>query len=493
MAFTTSLSDAEDPLVLGLDVGSTATRGSLFDAAGRPIALHRYKIPHAFTTAADGTSTIDADQVVDEIAAIVQHLATPELTGRIAGVGLDTFASSVVGVDASGTAITPTYTYADSRCSRQVTELRLALDEAAVQQRTGARLHTSYLAPRLRWLAQTEPTTFAAVRSWLSIGEYAYLRLLGTAAAGTSTAAWTGLLNRFTGDWDDEMLAAACISAATLSPVHDPDQALLPRPGSPASGWSTVAKIPWFPPVSDGIASNLGAGATDASTIVAAAATSGALRVLVHDLPEQLPAGLWCYRIDRHRSLLGGALNDVGRAISWLQTVLQLPESSELDQALIAEPDSTTPLVLPYFSGERSTGWAANARAHLGGISAATTPAALFRGTFEGIALAYGRVANQLRDVTGQTRRILASGRITADWPSWLQILADVLDAPVTPIVIKRSTLHGTALLALETVAPDVRREPPTEGTTRVPVSTRQDYYGKQAALFQRTYECVIR
>ncbi len=493
MAFTTTLSDAQDPLVLGLDVGSTATRGSLFDAAGRPVAEHRYKIPHAFTSAADGTSTIDADQVVDEIAAIVQRLATPELISRIGGVGLDTFASSLVGVDAAGKAITPTYTYADSRCSRQVTELLLDLDEAAVQQRTGARLHTSYLAPRLRWLAETEPATFAKVRSWLSIGEYAYLRLLGTTAAGTSTAAWSGLLNRFTGEWDDEILAAAGISAATLSPVHDPDQPLLPRPGSPAADWPTVAAIPWFPPVSDGIASNLGAGATDASTVVASAATSGALRVLVHELPEQLPAGLWCYRIDRHRSLLGGALNDVGRAISWLEATLQLPEPSELDRALIAEPESTTPLVLPYFSGERSTGWAANARAHISGISAATTPTALFRGTFEGIALAYSRVAAQLREVAGQTRRILASGRIAADWPSWLQVLADALDAPVTPIVIKRSTLHGTALLALETLAPDVRREPPTEGTTRVPVTTRRNYYDKQTALFQRTYESVIR
>ena len=57
--FAVPLKDAVDPLVLALDVGSTATRGSLHDATGTPVRGYRDKIPHQFTTAADGTSTID--------------------------------------------------------------------------------------------------------------------------------------------------------------------------------------------------------------------------------------------------------------------------------------------------------------------------------------------------------------------------------------------------------------------------------------------------
>lgn len=32
-----------------------------------------------------------------------------------------------------------------------------------------------------------------------------------------------------------------------------------------------------------------------------------------------MPFGLWCYRIDRHRLLLGGALTDGGSVIKWLE------------------------------------------------------------------------------------------------------------------------------------------------------------------------------
>jgi gluconokinase len=213
------LDDALDPLVLALDVGSTASRGDVYDAAGRPVEGGRRKVSHAFRTGGDGASEIDPDQVVDELGQIITKLAAAPLQGRVAGVALDTFASSLVGVNGDGRAATACYTYADSRCGPQVTELRRELDEEDVQQRTGCRLHSSYLPARLRWLRESDPDRFGAARSWMSLGEYAYLRMLGTTAAGTATAAWTGLLDRRTGQWDPGMLAAAGIEMDRLSQV----------------------------------------------------------------------------------------------------------------------------------------------------------------------------------------------------------------------------------------------------------------------------------
>jgi gluconokinase len=57
----------------------------------------------------------------------------------------------------------------------------------------------------------------------LSLGEYVYLRILGTTAAGTSTAAWSGLLDRHTGRWDAELVAAAGIEMDQLSKIRAPD------------------------------------------------------------------------------------------------------------------------------------------------------------------------------------------------------------------------------------------------------------------------------
>jgi gluconokinase len=484
------LDDALDPLVLALDVGSTASRGDVYDAAGRPVEGGRRKVSHAFRTSGDGASEINPDQVVDELGQIITKLAAAPLQGRIAGVALDTFASSLVGVNGDGHAATACYTYADSRCGPQVTELRRELDEEDVQQRTGCRLHSSYLPARLRWLRETDPDRFGAARHWMSLGEYAYLRLLGKTAAGTATAAWTGLLDRRTGQWDPGMLAAAGIETEQLSRVRDPDEPLVDVADDVATRWPVLADARWFAPISDGFASNLGTGAADETTAALSAATSGAIRVLVPDIPEQIPPGLWCYRVDPHRSLLGGALNDVGRVISWLQETVQLGDT-DLDQLMSAAPEPTTPLVLPYLSGERSTGWAAAARAVVVGASSATTGAVLFRAAMEGVALSYQRITDQLR-TTASPQRILASGRVTQDLPDWLRVAADVLGTPVEPVTLKRATLRGTALHALEVLAPHTERAAVPTGPTLHPVVEHRDYYRDRAEQYDRLYRAVI-
>ena len=83
---------------------------------------------------------------------------------------MDTFAASPIAVDPAGRALTPCLTYADSRSADAVTALREELDEHALQQRTGTRLHTSYHAPRLRWLAAAQPRVVAQARARQPLG-----------------------------------------------------------------------------------------------------------------------------------------------------------------------------------------------------------------------------------------------------------------------------------------------------------------------------------
>ena len=67
-------------------------------------------------------------------------------------------------------------------------------------------------------------------------------------------------------------------------------------------------------------------------------ATTGAMRVPVHGIPEEIPSGLWCYRIDRSRSLLGRAVNDVGRVVNWLESTVQLSPVDDGNLILAAAP-----------------------------------------------------------------------------------------------------------------------------------------------------------
>jgi gluconokinase len=86
----------------------------------------------------------------------------------------------------------------------------------------------------------------------------------------------------------------------------------------------------------------------------------------------------------------------------------------------------------------------------------------------------------------------MASGRVTQDLPALLQVLADVLQTPVVPITMKRTTLRGTALIALKVLAPNVVRAEPTTGDARWPIEDRASYYTTRLQLFEDLYDAVI-
>jgi gluconokinase len=484
-----ALEAALDPLVLALDIGSTATRGGVHDASGRRVHGLQHKVPHAFTVAPDGTSVIDPDQVTAEVEQVLDAVTGHSRLGtRIAGVAMDTFAASLIAVDAAGRALTPCLTYADARSAGTVTALREELDEHAVQQRTGTRVHTSYHAPRLRWLATAHPRVVAEAAHWWSLGEYVLVRLIGYPLAGTSTVAWTGLLDRRTGELDTELLAAVGVGPEQFSPPRD-----MTEPAAPVAParWPALARAVWFPVITDGFASNIGSGATDATVLTAATATSGALRVLVDGPADPLPFGLWNYRVDAGRTLLGGAINDVGRAVSWAQSTLRL--SPTVASVLTAPPSDATPIVLPYLTGERAPGWVGGARAVLGGVSTATDADSLFRGIVEGVAMTYARVADELHPAAPGVLEVAAAGRVSNDQPEWLQVLADVLGRPVTHVTRRRATQRGTALLALDVLAPDLPRAPRATGATYEPQPAHVGHYAGRRERFAQIYDAIVR
>jgi gluconokinase len=109
----------------------------------------------------------------------------------------------------------------------------------------------------------------------------------------------------------------------------------------------------------------------------------------------------------------------------------------------------------------------------------------------EGVTLSYARIADQLQTVVGEPKRFVAGGRITQDLPSLLQVLADALGAPVEPVTGKRTTLHGTALHALEVLAPDTLRAPLEKGSTLHPAPAHREHYRSRADQYDRLYRAL--
>ncbi|MBI3361205.1 MAG: hypothetical protein HY023_08855, partial [Chloroflexi bacterium] len=167
------LPSARSPLILALDFGSSSVRAILVDALGREIEGAVVQTKHSLRTTPDGGAEFPADELIERVCGAVDALLAlqPEAARRIGAVGLSSFASNVLGLDQTGQAITPIYTYADTRAAPDADRLRETMSEVEIHDRVGTMIHASYLPARFAWLARTRPALVALVRTWMSLGD----------------------------------------------------------------------------------------------------------------------------------------------------------------------------------------------------------------------------------------------------------------------------------------------------------------------------------
>ena len=444
---------AEPPLIVSLDIGTSSIRASLFDRMGRAVEGLKAGKAHEIQTSSEGAAEAAPDSILRCVFDCLDQLMEKigPLKSGIGGVAACTFVNNVLGIDETHRAVTPLTTYADTRAEKEVAGLQADFDEASVHDRTGCRFHPSYLPARFRWMARVHLEWLRRVARWVSIGEYLELKLFGETAVSHSVASWTGLQDRFRLVWDAPLLAGLPVGVERLSPLTDVNR---PRRGLRsefAARWPELADVPWFPAVGDGAAANVGSGCISSGQVAVTMGTTSALRVVLSQAPEHLPSGLWCYRVDGKRSLLGGALSEGGSVFAWMKDVLNLGAYPDLEKALAAaEPDSHGLTVLPFLAGERAPGWAGQARAVLQGLSLATSPLDILRASMEAVAYRLFLVFELLRPLISGEPRIVASGGALLGSPAWLQIVADVLGRGVSVCGVAEATSRGAALLALE-------------------------------------------
>lgn len=490
--------DAAKPLVLTIDVGTSSARVQLYDARARAVRDVACQVQYQAQTSSDGGIWFDVPelerQVVEAIDRVLQ--AAGEQAAEVRAVATSTIWHSMLGVDSSHAPVTPLYTWADTRSEPAVEKLKRMLDDEEVHRRTGCVLHTSYFPAKLLWIRETQPETWRKVWRWLSFGEYLYLKCFGTCLCSLSMASGTGLLNQHDRQWDEPMLRALELDAGRLSPLGDLDRPAKGLEGDYARRWPALADVPWYAAVGDGAASNVGCGCTTPERLALMVGTSAAMRVVRTAEDVEVPRGVWCYRIDARRFVLGGALSNGGNLVSWLTNTIRIDSLEQAERELAAaEPDGHGLTVLPFLAGERSPNWAGYARAAIVGLSLHSRPIDILQAGLESVAYRVALIYDLLRPVASSDAEIVASGGALLNSPAWVQIMADVLGRPVTASAEAEASSRGVALLALEQLGAieSIESAPAELGARYDPRPNHHERYGAARERQQRLYARLIR
>jgi gluconokinase len=441
-------------LILGLDVGSSSVRGALFDSGGRMLDKTFVRDERRLTATHNGGAEIDAEKAFRQVVATTDAIleSSSKIKGEIIAVASCLFWHSLLGVDERGNPTTPVYGWADNQSRNYVDALRRRFDESEVQNRNGARFHSSFWPAKLLWVRKTQPEIWAKTAKWMSFGDFVALKLFGRTVSSVSMASGTGIFDVRKCEWDTELLRYLKIGFTKLPEIVPNDNCTFKLSEKWRKCWPRLAAAAWTPPIADGVANSIGSGCIDETKAALMIGTSAAVRIVYKgDPPKKLPSGLWCYRVDREHVILGGALSDGGGLYDHLKRLLRV----ELSDAAVSReiqcraPDSHGLTVLPFFAGERSTGYDEFAAGSIHGMTMATGAIDILQAAMEGVAYRIAEVFGQISRICPVREIIVSGGALNAS-PAWTQIIADVLARDLVVSARPEASLSGAVLLALE-------------------------------------------
>ena len=442
-------------LILGIDIGTSSIRAALFDNHARLKRGSLIKREYSIDTTPDGGSEIDAEKLFRILLEVIDE-AHSRFDAPVKYIASCAFWHSLMGVNSKEKPTTRLFTWADTRSREFTAKLRERFDENEVRCRTGARFHSSFWPAKLLWLKGGNTTgrecaPFEQTAKWFSVSDHMQLRLCGEDSTSISMASATGIFEQHNQDWYRELISYLKINRSQVPQIATGTFELLPKF---KKRWPHLKDARWLPSIGDGAANNIGSNCATKNRATLMVGTSGAMRVAYQGAPpKNLPEGLWCYRVDEKRVIVGGALSDGGGLYAYLKKTLNVGLSDEAIGEEIARrgADAHGLTVMPFFFGERSTGYSEEARGFILGLNASHDSVDILQAAMETVAFRFAEILDQLKKAAKIEEIVVYGGALDAS-PVWTQIIADVLGRDLLVSSEPEASLRGAVLLALESL-----------------------------------------
>jgi len=480
--------------IVGLDLGTSSVRALLFDSSFSSWPGLGLRKKYEFTTRLDGSVEVDPKLLLELTCECLDalHSQMAEKGLMASGVAISTFWHCFLGLDKDEQPTSPIVHLFDTRSTRQMEQLTNTFDAGWIHAITGCMPHTSYWPAKLLWLREKHPEAFRASVRWVSVGEFLLLTFTGVGAESTSMVSASGIWDQRKRDYCEEILRFLGIDRNQLAPVEMLDQPRRTLDSGFAARWPLFHGIPWYPAYGDGACNSIGSGCSTPQRFALMVGTSGAMRVVVKENFVTIPSGIWCYRVNRERFILGGAISNGGVVFRWAKRTLQLPPHAE-EQIAQREPGSHGLTVLPYFAGERSPHWRPDLRAVITGMSLASRPSDILQACLESVAMSFKQIYALLTRPFPAPAQVIASGGALLRSKVWLQMMADALGHPVVASKAAEASSRGAAIIAAEQMGfvGDLDAASPQLGATVHPKPERVRAYQRMLLRDERLFEAL--
>lgn len=477
-------------LLLGVDIGTSSSKGVLVTRRGRVVA--RSSRPHDVSTPHPGWVEHDAEQVWwTDFTAIVRELVDAADGRPLAGLGVSGIGPCLLAADEAGRPLRPAILYGvDTRATTEIDELSAELGAAEVLARSGSPLTTQAVGPKLRWLARHEPSVYQRTRLLLMASSFLVHRLTGRYVLDHHSASQCGPMYDLAAmDWNPQWAEQVAPGVSLPDLLWPTEVAGVVTPAA-AAATGLPAGLPVTAGTVDAWAESVSVGVREpGDAMVMYGTTMFLVQVLTNPRPHP---GLWgTAGVFPDSYTLAAGMATSGAVTDWLRRLLDAPFTDLVGAAAAVPPGSRGLLLLPYFAGERTPLFDPDARGVLAGLTTSHGRAEIYRAALEGTAYGVRHNLEAMREAGGAARRLVAVGGGTTGG-LWTQIVSDVTGTPQEIPAETVGACLGDALLAgiATGTAEAVEEWNPVVATTRpdpAAVRTYERFYPHYRAAYDST------
>jgi xylulokinase len=426
------------PMLIGIDVGTTAVKAALYDLDGN--AERIFARPYPSRRSPPNLVEQDPADWMAHVQAALAELADGLQAGQLQGVGLCSQVNTHVFVGEDGRALMPAIIWQDGRCAEVAAGLDAKVSEAEKIGWWGAPLpiDASHVLARMEWVKRHRPEVWRMTRWVMAPKDYCILQLTGEAV--TDPMASFGVIDQSL-DYIDGLVDLVDGARQRLAPLRrfvDPAGRI--RQGMAGAG------TPMVTGTMDAWSGLFGAGALHDGDGLYLSGTSEILGIVSE---RKLPVpGVIAFPRCENITLHAGPTQAGGASIAWLANLLSKPPTELSALAATVDRSRLTSVFLPHLQGERAPVWNIDARASFSGVDSSMGPAEFAVATMEGVAFSVRLAVDSLRKSADCMPEVFnaAGGGMASD--IWCQIRADILGRPLRRLRNLDAGVLGAAVLA---------------------------------------------
>jgi xylulokinase len=448
---------AGEPLLCGVDVGTSQIRALVFTTGGAVVASAAEPMPTRAT--GPDRAELDAEELWRALLSVLRGaVARVPQPHAIRGVAVASVGEAGVLVGDDDRALAPMIAWYDTRTTEELERLLAAVEFEQLHRLTGLCPDPTFSLLKLMWHKRHAPEAFAAARWWLNVADYLAWRLCGERATDLGLASRTLLLDLERCAWATSLLDKVEIPGSLLAPLVPSGTKL----GTLRPEVAALSGLPADCVVGvgghDHVCGLLAAGADAPGVLLDNLGTAEALS-FVRDAPLSDPALGWdgfnqgVFQVgQRPLYYVFGGLPTAAATVEWFRGLQD--GGADDHAALIAEAEAAPwgcdgVLFLPHLRLGSPPFPDPVGRGAFLGLSAATSRGALFRALLEGIALDGANILKAMLPHLGAgaaPERIVAIGGITRN-ELLMRLKATLYGLPVEVLDLPDTTCLGAALL----------------------------------------------